>query len=202
MKKKKASVDKWSKNKLIIFAVLASLILAIVTAGLFVGVYKYRYYNEVAILSSTAPTRDLILLAVRGVKKDAPVDFKTGDVYFPEAKLYLPSPDLALPLTYYYDKGNGADFAEELTVSTYPVRGTEKMYIAKNQEELFAAVPKLQSCSRGIRITLKVSPESVEDLELLHKYKLNNGDDVYVYLEKSCPELKPLAESFKTLQSY
>jgi hypothetical protein len=202
MKKKKIPSSLRQKNRIITLIILSVLILVVSTTGLFLGMHKYRYYDDAANVAGTAPTRDLILLAVRGAKKNAPVDAKTGDVYFPEAKLYLPNPNIALPLTYFYDTGENNNHTEELSISTYPVRGTEQLYTAKNQKELFDAVPKLQSCARGFKVTYKAMAHASDGITLQHSRTLQNGKQIFIYLEKTCPELKPFSESLKNLQSY
>lgn len=193
----------WHKKKSVVLAVIVALVMFVLIGGLLLfSVLKVRYYNEAANQAGLVQVRELILLAVRGVKKDAPVDARTGDVYFPESKLYLPNPGMTLPLTYLYDKGDVANFQVELSVSTYPVRGTEALYIARNQENLFAAVPKLQSCSRGIKLVYQRFSNNDIENELRHTVLLNNGKELYVYLEKDCPELKETADLFKNISAY
>ena len=202
MKKQAKTTTKfWPKNKFLVIAIIV-LVLILGWFGATYGVSKVRYYNDAANQASMTQMRELILLAVRGVKKTAPVDSRTGDVYFPEAKMYLPNPSTALLLTYLYDKGNVADSQSELSVSTYPVRGTERMYIAKNATELWDAVPHLQACSRGIKIVRQKFPASDTQNVLRQTVHLNNGQDMYVYFEKDCPELASTADLFTNLKAY
>jgi hypothetical protein len=183
---------------------IAALLLVAALAG--VGGYcvyaKSTYYKQVADQASITQVRELIILAVRGLKKDAPVDYKTGDVYFPESRLFLPNPGLPLTITYLYDKGDVTNSQSELSVSTYPVRGTETLYTARNNDELFAAVPKLQACSRGIKIVHQHFSRDDTQNELKHTVRLSSGKDVFVYLEKECPELSETADLFKNLRAY
>ncbi|MBI1857060.1 hypothetical protein HY003_01435 [Candidatus Saccharibacteria bacterium] len=199
-KKSKKATGKTEK-KLITTAVLI-VIAVLVVIGTVLGIYKVRYYNDAASQAGLVQIRELILLAVRGLKKDAPVEPRTGDIYFPESKLYLPNPGVALPLTYLYDKGDITNSQGELSISTYPVRGTEALYTARTQASLFATVPKLQACSRGIKLVHNQFPASDVDNELKHKVQLNNGQTLYLYLEKACPELSETADLFKSIQSY
>src|SRR6185437_6438322 len=136
MKKQKKKLT-LSKKSLILLAV----VLVAVGAAAVVVTQKVRDYNAATDQANIVEIRELILLATRGVKKDAPVDPKTGDVYFPEARLYLPNPHTALALTYLEDTGNIADSQSSLTVSTYPVLGSTNLYTAQNSKQLFAAVP-------------------------------------------------------------
>lgn len=157
--------------------------------------------TAVADQSGISSVRELILLAVRGAKKNAPVEPKTGDIYFPESRLFLPSPHMALPLTYVFDEDAVSGPIENLSISTYPVRGSEGLYTAQNNEE-FAAVPKLQACSRGIKLSYEQFPASDTDDELQHTTHLNNGKTLYMYLEKACPDLKEAANALQAIQAY
>lgn len=201
MKKQTKKATGRTKKQFITLACL-TVVAILILVGTVLGIYKVRYYNDAANQAGLVQIRELILLAVRGLKKDAPVEPRTGDVYFPESKLYLPSPGMTLPLTYLYDKGDVTNSQAELSISTYPVRGTESLYTARTQESLFAAVPKLQACSRGIKLVYQQFPDSDADNELKHKVQLNNGKTLYIYLEKACPELIETADLFKSIQSY
>lgn len=181
---------------------LAVILILLIGAGAAVGIQKVRDYNDAADQAHRVEIRELILLAVRGVKKDAPVDARTGDIYFPESRLYLPNPGMALPLTYLQDTGDIADAQSELSISTYPVRGTTNLYTARNQTELFAAVPKLQACSRGVKVVHQQFPRSDTTNILKHTVHLQNGHNVYIYLEKGCPELNSVADSLANLRTY
>lgn len=197
MKKQKKKTP-LSKAHLIILAV----VLVVLGAAAIVVTQKVRDYNMAADQANIVEIRELILLAVRGVKKDAPVDPKTGDVYFPEARLYLPNPHSALALTYLEDTGNIADSQSSLTVSTYPVLGTTSLYTAQNTKQLFAAVPKLQACTRGIKLVYQQFPSSDTTNVLQHTVHLNNGKTLYVYVEKDCPDLDPTADLFANVRAY
>jgi hypothetical protein len=203
MKKKINKSNRWHKKKAVVLTIIVALVMFTLIGGvLLFSVAKVRYYNEAANQAGLVQVRELILLSVRGAKKDAPIDARTGDVYFPESKLYLPNPGTALPLTYLYDKGDVTNSQGELSISTYPVRGTEALYIARTQENLFAAVPKLQSCSRGIKLVYQKFADNDMENELRHTILLNNGKELYIYLEKDCPELKETADLFKNLRVY
>ena len=203
MKNKINKSNLWHKKKTIVLTVIVALVVfTLIGAALLFSVAKVRYYNEAANQSGLVQVRELILLAVRGLKKDAPIDARTGDVYFPESKLYLPNPGTALPLTYLYDTGDVTNSQGELSISTYPVRGTEALYIARTQENLFAAIPKLQSCSRGIKLVYQKFADNDMENELRHTILLNNGKELHIYLEKGCPELTETADLFKNLRVY
>lgn len=195
-KAKKKSI--WSKQKLGILA--AVLIVAI--AGVCFGIRKIDDYNAASNQANIVEIRELVLLAIRGVKKDAPVDPRTGDVYFPEAKLYLPDPHMALTLTYLNDTGNITDSQSGLSVSTYPVMGTTPLYTAQNMQQLFAVIPKLQACSRGIKLVYQQFPSSDNTNVLRHTVQLVNGKTLYVYVERECPDLNSTADLFTNIKPY
>ena len=198
----KKQTKKLVTKKRVTIALISILLAGLIAAGTLFAVYKADYYDDAANQAGTVNIRELILTSVRGVKKDAPVDAPTGDIYFPEAKLYLPNPNLALPLTYLYDTGDVANAQSELSVSTYPVWGTTQMYTAVDQDQLFAAVPKLQACSRGIKVVHNKFPSNDADNLLKHTVRLNNGQSVYIYVEKNCPELNTFADAFTELRAY
>lgn len=179
-----------------------AVVIVLLGAGTAVVIQKFSNYNAAADQANIVEIRELILLAVRGVKKDAPVDPKTGDVYFPEAKLYLPNPHTALSLTYLEDTGNIADSQSSLTVSTYPVLGTTSLYTAQNTKQLFAAVPKLQACTRGVKLVYQKFPANDNQNVLKHTVQLNNGKTLYVYVEKDCPDLDSTADLFTNVRAY
>lgn len=181
---------------------ISVIVLALIIMGANFGLLKAQYYNAAANQSNIVQTRELVLLAVRGLKKGAPVEPQTGDIYFPKSRLYLPNPGNILEITYLDDSGDVTNSYGGLSVSTYPVRGTEKLYIASNHNELFAAIPKLQSCSRGIKLLYEQVPAEDTENELKHTVQLSNGKTLYVYLEKTCPELNETADLFKNIKSY
>ncbi len=199
MKTQLKNTHSWAKKK--ILAAFIILVLLIMFGAAFT-VQKIHYYNDAADQANSVRIRELILLAVRGIKKDAPVDPKTGDIYFPESRLYLPNPGLPLTITYLFDRGNITDSLSGLSVSTYPVRGTQALYTANNMNEVFDAVPKLQACSRGIKLIYEKFPTSDAQNVLKHTVQLSNGRTLYIYLERDCPELNDTANLFKNIKTY
>src|SRR5258706_16441160 len=181
--KKQQTKNKLTVTKRRVVFVGVTLLCALILIGVCFGVEQIRYYNDAADQASIVSVRELILLAVRGLKKDAPVEPRTGDIYFPESRLYLPNPGTPLTLTYLFDKGDVTNSQSELSVSTYPLRGTVALYTARNNQELFVAVPKLQACSRGIKIVHQKFPASDTDNMLKQTVHLTTRQDLYVYLE-------------------
>jgi len=198
MKKQNIKHERLAKKKVAV----GVIVLALIIVGAFFGIQKAHYYNAVANQSNIVATRELVLLGVRSLKKDAPVEPRTGDIYFPESRLYLPNPGNILGITYLDDSGDVTNSYGGLSVGTYPVRGTEKLYTASNINELFAAIPKLQSCSRGIKLLYEQVPAEDTVNELKHTVQLNNGKTLHIYLENSCPELSETADLFKNIKSY
>ena len=201
MKQKTQKSRAWAKRKLLAVA-SAVLFVSIITSGAVISCAKIHEYQQAADEASIVSVRELILLAMRGLKKDAPVDPRTGDIYFPESRLYLPNPHQVLAITYLVDSGDVTDSQSELSISSYPVRGTTALYTAQNSQQLFAAVPKLQACSRGIKIVHRLFPSTDTQNELKQTVDLHNGQTAYIYLEKDCPELNDVANLFKNLRAY
>ncbi len=200
MKKQLKKTKFWAKNKKL--TIVSVLTVIVILAGTVFGIQRVHYYNEVANQAGIVNVRELIILAVRGLKKDAPVEPRTGDVYFPESKLYLPNPGIALPLTYYKDTVNVSESQSELSISTYPVHGTTGLYSANNTKNLFEAVPHFQACARGIKLVYEKFPQDDTQNILKHTVQLNNGKALYVYLEKDCPELDGTASLFVNIKAY
>ena len=197
MKRKTKKQQRFGNKKVLLIAGVIALALLLI---LFIG--KAWYYKQAADQVGAIQMRELILQAVNGLKKEAPVDTRTGDIYFPESRLYLPNPGLALPLTYLWDKGNVTDSQGELSVSTRPVKGTTEIITASNNTELFAAVPKLQACSRGVKLVYQKFPADDTNNQLKHTVQLDDGRVLYVYIEKECPELNEIADLFKNVKTY
>jgi hypothetical protein len=77
------------------------------------------------------------------------------------------------------------------------------MINARNVDELFEAVPKLQSCARGVKLVHDKLPLDTEQTnELKHTVSLQNRKKLYVYVERSCPELNEIAELLRNIKSY
>lgn len=183
-------------------SLFVGLIIFILALFYIYGIPMARYYRDGIRQAHMVQIRELIMTAVQNLKKTAPVDPKTGDVYFPESRLYLPRPDYALEISYRQDSGDISDANSELTVSTRSTFGSTKMYSANTIDELFEQVPKLQACSRGVKIVSAKFDINDEQNQLKHTITLNNGQTRYIYLEKECPELEPLADILQNLRAY
>jgi hypothetical protein len=177
------------------------VVLSVLVSGYFV-VGWIQAYRSAADLANIVPVRELIITAARGLKKNAPVDPKTGDVYFPEARLYVPDPSTPLTLTYLNDVGGVSDPQSEISASSYPLYGTANLYEARNIKQLFDAVPKFQACARGVKLVYKQFPSSDTVNVLQYVVHLGNGKTLYIYQEKSCPELGAISDLMKNIKSY
>ncbi|HSX29520.1 MAG TPA: hypothetical protein VLE73_03090 [Candidatus Saccharimonadales bacterium] len=181
-------------------AVLVGGILLI--TGTFMLVLCTAQYRQNSDLAATSVTRDLIIRAAAGTKTDAVIEAKTGDVYFPQAKLYVPNNPELTDLTYEYD-ANGPN-GPELDVSSRGVfeRYASRLYNANNTTQLFERIPKLQACQRGITAIYKPLDSNDKQHVLQQTTDLGNGKMLYVYSEKACPELIETADALKDIASY
>lgn len=154
--------------------------------------------NETSELVSIVPIRELLLDNATSMKADAPIDPKTGDIYFPQAKLYLPNSSSYVHMTYAYDEASD----NKLSISSQAAlrQSVSQMYSARNATELFTAVPYLQACQRGITVAYQETNDDTKELK--QTVHLTNGKTLYLYIEKSCPILSETAEILKGLRSY
>jgi hypothetical protein len=172
--------------------IVAGAVLVIaVSSGLLYWHHQRQGDNDITEI------RELILMAVEGLSVPAPVDARTGDVYFPPAKLYLPTTQVLPQITYGYEPES-----QTLRVSTKQVVSAtgSKLYSAHNNEQLFALVPKLQACSRG----LLLSPDTQQDSSLVHigDTTVRDGRTLHVYNERQCNELNALGLQLLGVHSY
>ncbi len=186
-----------------IIAVTIVLILMGV-AGLFYGSVVFHYYKQTADLTHAIQMRDLILESIPG--EAAPVDFKTGDIYFSEARLYLPKTTelQSRSLTYYYSSESYNGSGPELTVSSRQAisQATQVMNNADSVEKVFEAVPKLQACSRGVKLLYTKPNPAIPEDDFKQTVQLNNGKQLHIYIEKACPELNSMAKALAGIKAY
>lgn len=156
--------------------------------------YKgYRQDEKGSVLAVT----ELIVRAAEDLKADAPVEAKTGDVYFPQARLYVPAPAEPLRLTYAYDPTE-----KVLSVSSRGIFGRKaaKLYQTNTVKDSFEHVPELQACQRGVSVAYTQISGRAKDLK--HTARLQNGNDLYMYAEAACPDLEEVITVLKNVQSY
>lgn len=199
----------WSKrnstNKNIKF-IWKTVGLVIIIIVLMVGVYFGFIAVSIIKQAEVAPLRELIIKSAEGVKKVAPVEARTGDVYFPESKLYLPRPNIVQTITYNYIEGDASnlevDIQPELSISTEPIWGTTSLYQAKDSKALFNEIPKFLACSRGVKLVYQAIPNNSTSHDLKHTVYLNNGKTLYIYQEKLCPELNNLVDQLTNIRTF
>lgn len=185
------------RNQFVLGAI--AIVVMLTAVGLYAAWQQYGRFKATRDASDAISVRSLIINAAENTKAPAPIDAKTGDAYFPQAKLYLPNPDPMAQFTYAYDKD-----AKELSVSSRTVFGqaAAPLYAAANVSELFSGIPKLQACQRGVKLTYQ-KRDNKDNPERLHaSIKPGNGKTLYIYTEKACPELDAEAIQLRQLQSY
>jgi len=196
---KKQTTKEIGVNRKALLIFLAVVFVLIGASYQIVSSYIYKY-NLAADLASIVSIRELVLNAADGTRTNAPIDAKTGDTYFPQARLYLPANPDVTQLTYFYD-ANGLS-GQELSISRRSVfnQNAVKLYSAMNITQLFNAIPKVQSCQRGIRLQYKMTKDELSELK--QTIVLNNGKTLYAYQETACPELNYTTSLLKNLRAY
>jgi len=167
---------------------------------LLIKVTFWQHYRMVEQAADAVQIRELIIRAADGLKANAPVEAKTGDIYFPQARLYVPAPDHPVQLTYAYDASTPEAV---LSVSDRAVFNamTAQLYGAPNVTAVFDKVPELQACQRGIDVSYKNTP-SEKSKVLKATVPLANGKTVYLFAEDACPQLATTVTLLKGLQAY
>lgn len=198
-KPKKHHVTPWR-------SIMISCLIAIplLVVGFFVKLRYVDRYNAAVQQAEIVSIRELIIRAVEGLKSDAPIDPKTGDIYFPQARLYLPATDDTFQFVYSYESAAGSGH-KQLNISRKNILNAKisSLYSVQNLEQLFDKIPVLQSCQRGISVVFDNSDiDSFGGTELRQTLQLNNGKKAYMYLEKGCPDLNDALERLKGIQSY
>lgn len=171
------------------------------------GVIAYSMFRPV--IDNPTSIREALINAASAVNRPAAVEPRTGDVYFPEAKLYIPRGSDDLPeLTYRYDHGYIAQDGREIDALSVSSRelfaaATSDLYNASDSAGVFAKVPRLQACQRAIAITSDALKDT-EGRKLHHRLSLEDGRTIYMYIEPSCSgiEFDSLLKSLNALRSY
>lgn len=199
MKKK---TSKETKSKKLQLKSRTSLLIVLIAVGLLLIVIVAKKIQQYDYATSVTPLRELVLRSSANSKRDALVDPKTGDVYFPEAKLFVPYNANLGRLTYSYDQA--LQNTPKLTVSNQAVfaRASIPLYNAKNSDELFKAVPKLQACQRGVKLTYEKIDPALREGELKRTVQLSNGKILYMYIEPTCPDLNEVLDTLQTIKPY
>lgn len=180
---------------------LAVLIIFLIIVGV-VKVYYLDAFRQTSDLAHVAPIRELVLNSSKGTKTNAAVDPKTGDQYFPEAKLYVPAAHVqGERLTYDVSSSQGKI---EISVSSQTVfeHAAAKLYQAKDSEQMFRGVPELQACQRGVSLSYTpLSGDHADGKKLHQAVRLNNGKMLHMYAE-NCTELRSVVDVLKHIRAY
>lgn len=151
------------------------------------GLLMHSLYlkHKVAQFEPAAISR-LIIEAVDSIGHDVNYEAQTGKIYFHESRLVLPATEeSSLKLRYYSNPAADGTPAELRLIDETAVRPAKsKVISAASLDELFEAVPKFQSCSRGYLLSFK----ELKDPGGSHVFSklLKDGRTIYVYMEELC----------------
>ena len=197
MKKPKKPTINTAKSIKITIITLA--VIALLGYGSLYVIDGYNGYHRMSQQVSTEPIRSLILQ--HDPNTPAPVDFKTGDIYFPNAHVYLPNNGR----TYGY-QASQTDKPSEIAITSPATieRRVSRMIQAGSVEAVFSGVPDYQACLRGVTLMqTATAPSDIYMNPVLAKaIKLGNGKILYAYIEKSCPDNQSVAEQLSALKPY
>lgn len=192
-KTKKQTFNKKAFLKITIPAVV--MLLVIVSAA---GYALYR-----PIVDNPTNIREALVRASRDSHINAPIDAKTGDVYFPEMKLYVPRGEGQIAsLTYRYDASYDG-WPESVSVTSRDVTNQSEsdLYNAIDSRKVFDKVPYMQACRRGLTLTTQPLP-NLDGEKLHHQQVLQDGRTLYVYTDTGCHALSEVVDQIKTIGSY
>lgn len=136
--------------------------------------------------------RSMVFSAVDGLRKSSPVDFRTGDNYFPEARIFVPNNQLAHTLLYSYTPASKSDsgeiFDEELTVTSESIMSRSKLPImsAEGIGSVFEFIPQMQACNRAFVIKFVDTKPQFSETTLQAKASLDDGRTAYIFKDVGC----------------
>lgn len=198
----------------VLFAVLV-IIFAVLQ-----GLYDWHLHREDNNnLASQPIIISLVNNAINNVDVSAPVEAQTGQVYFPDARLMLPSPGENLSLRqieYANTTSTSAPLDMQVTTKSILNEAENNLLTAQanalgahkdTQAELlaiFRQVPNLQACARGVQLFYSQQHEERSDYRLQFTKKLSNGKTLYAYTETACTssQLPALVNYLKQIESY
>lgn len=163
--------------------------------------FGYQYHQAYKI-ASAEPIKSLILNSIDSLGQDAPVEETTGDVYFPAAKVYLPQPTDNTRLGY---ARNATEDPRDFSIYDRLIINVAKndMLQAEDFDKAFAAVPKLQACSRGVLIRFSQQTDSgFESQSATETLRLADGRLLYASYDTGCSANADLLERLRSLRSY
>lgn len=187
----------WSKK---VYAYGGVAVLIVLIACIVGGCAMWRSHSKQSKTDKLI-TAELLVRADEGIMTPAPLDAQTGNIYFPQARLFVPMQDSYIQLTYAYSPG-GVGGIPQLDVSSKSIfnASAAKLYTAlANGDDIFTYVPKMQACQRGVHIVYNPLAEAGQPA---YTTQLNNGKTAYMYIEKACPELNDVVHILKDIQAY
>jgi hypothetical protein len=134
----------------------------------------------------------MIFNAVDGLRKTAPTNHLTGDLYMPEAHVFVPYNQLVKSLVYSYEPADKLDTGEiineELTISSLDIISRAKVsgVSASGIESVFATIPQLQACSRAFIVKFVDTKPQYSETTAQAKVTLQDGRTAYIYKDVGC----------------
>ena len=128
----------------------------------------------------------LIIKADENVNRPVPEDAITGNLYIPELHLTLPAVNenknlgTILYNSYFISSSNSElqiASSSDVLQATGPAQNA-----TSNVDTIFAGVPKLQACTRGIQIYFAIQ----QGQTLAYKKTLTDGRTLYFYTNPPC----------------
>jgi hypothetical protein len=207
--KKQQKLQKPSKVRVMVNGRFRWLfIVASIISVAYLGYLSYGYgwaavhnYKTATNLANTEQIRELILRATKNLGVAAPVEARTGDTYFPQAKLYLPAASSDWPVAYTYTWDSQERLLSIRDTNVYE-RNASLLVQAADIDQLFARVPKLQACARGVVVTDKADFKDWLDKPVLQETVTTTDRTLYVYTEKACPDNAEAAHRMAMLRAY
>jgi hypothetical protein len=183
-----------SKSTIALVAVLILL-----TIGVVVNTVIATYTLHATKQQDDKRLAALIIDATEQLSRPIPVDM-SGKYYIPAARLILPAPDTSLGEVFYNYSPAGNDIDEEVRLASKNAMRSAQFSLLNasgGTKVIFDAVPKLQSCARGVQITFTPQKGQQADATKL----LASGKTAHFYTESLCRNAK-LLEFAQQIESY
>jgi hypothetical protein len=163
--------------------------------------YTNDVLDDLSRQSAVSSMGQSVVSTVWDTTRPAPIDPKTGDMYFPEAKHYLPAEIGSSPVVYSYSEDEAGPILRISTkeaISIFEAR----VLSAYDIDEVFLFLPRLQACARGVQ--LFGSAEQAQDygVNWLEDEIMVGEKTYFMYTEPSCPHLTNVVERVRKLQPY
>ena len=196
-----------SHKKILVCVALAALVVA-----------QLAFDARVYWLSQNPPNPAIVISmitdALNGLETPVPVEAATGKPYIAANRLVWPAVPNSVTQLYYADTGGTGDPELQITSRTTMSVGISKLWNAAGttswhstdaarQNAIFAQVPSLQACARGIQLFFHPQNGQATQWQAQGSKQLADGRTVYFYTESACREdLTFLLSYVKQVQSY